>query len=125
MACQVPAINGRDIKGNKRPQVLRVVPIEEMALMTFEIFDRGDRGLEALDHLRDSQPSELASGRDGDQIQSDIGRRRAVSDYGLGNLLKIVRRQLMVRGCDERLEKSPGLTGDEPEQPPVVRGKTA
>src|ERR1019366_9137315 len=125
MARQVTTIHRRYIKGDERPQILRVVPIEEMPLIAFKIFDRGDRGLQTLDHLGDTQPPELARGGDREQIQTDIGRRRAVTDNRLGNFLKIVRREMMLRGGDERLKKSPGFTGDEPEQLAVLCGKTA
>src|SRR5262249_45546164 len=54
-----------------------------------------------------ADPAEFARRQDGEKIKPKICRRRAARHHGLGVLLEIVRREVMVLGGDKFFEESP------------------
>ena len=104
---EVAAVDGRHVFGFERVEVARVVPVVQVPAIPLETVDRGERRLEALDHLDRADPAEVARGHRREQVQADVGRRRAVRDHGGGVVLEVVGGQPVVVGPDERLEEPP------------------
>ena len=120
MAGKVSAVHGRDVEGWQRLQGLRVIPVVEVASVTFQCFHRLECICRALDELSRRDVAEVVGGQICEKGQAHVGRRRAMRDDGSGMLLKIVRGQKVVFRADEGFEKRPGLAGKLPEKGGLV-----
>ena len=108
VAGEVAAVHRRDVARKQRPQRLRVVPVVEMALVTFERRHGGEGVGRALDQPSGREIAEIVGGQVRQQRQSHIGRRGAVRNGGSAIFLEVVRRQPMVGRADEVIEEGPG-----------------
>ena len=77
--------------------------------MLGQFVDAVQRCLEAPDDFVGTDPAEFARAADGQQVQADVGRRRAVRQQGVGDELQVVGRQVVVLSPDAALEKTPGV----------------
>ena len=103
--------------GIERAQIVRVVPVVEMAAKALQAFACvAKRRFEALDASRACRSSRNRARRPSTAGKADIGRRGAVGDDGVGILLEIVRRQHVVVGGHEGLEVAPGAPRDQPQR---------
>ena len=107
MPGNISAVNGRNVFWIERMKIARVVPVVEMAAKLFELANCVECGLDPLDCLRCSQPTEVARGESGEQVEPDIRGRSAVSDDGFGVFLEVVRWQEVFIGGYKSLEESP------------------
>ena len=109
---EVAAVDRRNIARRQRRQALGVVPVEEMAVESFEPFDCGQRPVDPCDEVAGVDESEIARGKGGEQTHADIGGRRAMRDHRRRRVLKIVRRQAVIVSAVEGFEISPRLPGE-------------
>ena len=122
MPGQIAAIDRRDVFRLQRPQVARVVPVEEMPAEALELAHGGEGRLQPVRRIEVTQPGEVAGGEDGEQVHADIRRRGAMRDGRLRVLLKIVGRKHVVLRRHEALEEMPGASRDQPQGPRVGKG---
>jgi hypothetical protein len=115
MAGEIAAVDRRDVARIERAQIGGGVPVVEMAAVALQPLHRGEGRLEPLHRFGRADPAEIAGGDDREQIQAHVGRRGAPRERRLRILLEIVRRQRMVRGRHEGLEKAPGPACDQPQ----------
>ena len=115
VAAQIAAVDGGNVLGLEDPEIAGVVPIEEVAAETRHTDHRRQRRLQALDGLARADPTEVAGADDGQQIQSEVGRRSAMGHLRRRVFLKIVGRQPIVRRADEDLEEPPRAARRSPE----------
>ena len=108
MPGKVAAIHRRDIKRAHRRQRVGLVPVVEMALILLHLLKRIDSGLNAVQRFTEADPAEIARGDDGQEIDADIGRRRALRDNRRRIFLEVVRRQMVVFLVCELGEITPG-----------------
>lgn len=107
VARQVPAVHSRDVPRRQRPQRQRVIPVEEVTLVSLKALHRLEHpGSPVNESVRRDIP-EVVRREVRQECEPHVRRRRAVRDHGGGVLLKIVRRQPVVFGPDERLEEAP------------------
>ena len=111
MAGKVSAVHGRDVEGWQRLQGLRVVPVVEVASVTFQCFHRLECICRALDELSRRDVAEVVGGQICEKGQAHVGRRRAMRNYGSGMLLKIVRGQPSDLPGRRRFRKTPRSCG--------------
>ena len=109
MSTQVAAVHGGHIHRQQRRLALRVVPIQEMAPVARQFVQRFQRGFKAGNQVFGIDPAKLASARDAQQVQADVGGRCAVGHHRLRGDLQVVGRQVVVFGADTTLEQAPGV----------------
>ena len=119
---EIAAVDGRHVARLERAAVARAVPVVEVATEALEALHRVQRGLEALDGVDRAEPAEVARRDGGQQVQAQVGRRRAVRHDGARIFLEVVGRQRVVLGTDERREEPPGAAAHQP-QGARVRGR--
>ena len=114
-ACQqIAAVDRRNVGGRQRGERLRVVPVEPVPLVAFELVERVERVLDARRHLGGRQKSEVAGGEARQQVQPNVRRRRPVRRTSpRERLLEVVRRQPVVLGDDERVKEVPRPPGQQ------------
>ncbi len=95
---EIPAINrGHIFLRVERAQIVRVIPVEKMAVEHFHSIHCRQCGFDAIHELERAHPAEVACGNRREKIQADICGRSAVGNYGpSGIFLKIVRGKEMV-----------------------------
>ena len=121
MACEVPAVHRRNVEGRQWFQRLRVVPVVEVALVSFQAFHGVECLRRAFDELSGRNVAEVVSGQIRQQRKAHVGRRRAMCDHGNGMLLIVIRRQPMIFRADEGLEERPGFPGKLPQKEGLIR----
>ena len=119
MSSQIAAVDRRDILRVERAESFRIVPIVEMAAISLELRHRRHRRLEPLDRVERARPAEVVRARRREEIEAEIGGRRAAGENRRRLFLEIVRRKHVVRGGDEGLEIAPGAPRDQPQRAPV------
>ncbi len=108
MTGEIAAVHRRYIEGPHRCQRVGLVPVVEMALVLLHLFERIDGGGDTIQRFAEADPAEIARGDDRQQIDADIGRRRALRDDGRRVFLEIVRREMVVFLIGELGEVTPG-----------------
>src|ERR1700733_4926961 len=108
MPGDISAIDGGDVLGIQRMKIAGVVPVEQVAVELFEFSDGVKRSLDALCRLCRSHPCKVAGRQGRKKVETDVGRRSAMSHDGLGVFLKIVWWQEMLLRRDKGLEEAPG-----------------
>ena len=108
MAGEVAAVHGRDVARLERAQLARVVPVVEVAAEALQARQRRERRLEPLHRVEEAEPAEVAGRDHRQQIEPDVGGRRAVRDDRPRVLLEVVGRQEGGPRPDEGLEEAPG-----------------
>ena len=103
----VAAVDRRHVLRQQRHQVLRVVPVQEMAFEVLEPIDRGQRRFEPLDERVGVDEAEVVRRHRRQQAHRDVGRRGAMRDARFRIELHVVGRQPAVVAADERLEVLP------------------
>ena len=106
---EIAAVNGRDILGIQRAQIVRIIPVVEMPAKPFHPVERRKARLEAIERVQAADPTELARRHDRQEIQADIGRRGSMRDHFRGRFLIVVRRQHVLLGRHECREEQPCL----------------
>ncbi len=105
-AGEVAAVHRGDVAGLQRAQSGRVVPVVEVAAEALEAAHRRQGGLEAVHHVEEAQPAEVPGGDHRQQVEADVGRRRAMRQDGPGILLEVVGRQEGVVVARRRTRRS-------------------
>ncbi len=118
---QIAAVDRGYILRFERSQVARVIPVVEVAAKSLQALHGRQCCFQALDAFQRSDPAEVASADGAQQIQAHIRRRSTMCHDRLRILLKVIRRQHVIGGADERFEVSPGATRDQA-QPQTVGG---
>ena len=108
MACEVTAVDGRDVSGLEHLQVPCPVPVEEMPAVPREALHGLERRFQSRHRFHRPGPAEIARGHCRKQVQAQVGRRGASGDERRRVLLEIVRRQIVLRRGHEGLEVAPG-----------------
>ena len=116
MTGEIAAVYRGHVRRRQNGEIARAVPIEEMPAIARHSRHRRERRLQPRDRLIGADPAKIPRRDDGEQVQTDIGRRRPVRDDGGGGLLIIVRRQIVFRGRDKSLEISPGPARSQPKR---------
>ena len=93
---EVSTIDRGYVLGIKRTEITRIIPVIEVTAETLEAVHRVERGFEPLDGRHRADPAEIVRGDDGEQIESDVGRRGAVGHDRRRHFLKIVGRKGVV-----------------------------
>ncbi len=120
---EVSAVDGGDVARQERSQGPRVVPVQEVALVPFQPFDRVE-GLPGTGRqLLPLDEAEVVGGQRRQKAHADVRRRGAMRDAGLRHLLHVVRRQAVVFVARERLEVPPGVSRDETQALAVLRSQ--
>ena len=105
---EVAAIDRGHVLRVERAEVTRVIPVIEVTTEPLQAVHRAERGFEPLDRGQGAEPSEIVRGDGGEEIQPEVGGRRAVGHDRCRLFLKIVGRQGVVLGADKGLEEAPG-----------------
>ena len=121
MTGEVPAVDGGHVAGLQRAKVARVIPVVEVAPEALEGAHGRQRRLESLDGVDGTEPAEIARGERRQQVEPDVGRRRAARNDRLRVLLEIVGRQEVIIRPDEGLEEPPGAARRRAEDSGVPR----
>ena len=119
-ARQVPAVDGRDVAGRQRRQALRVVPVEQVALVPLQALHRREGRVDPLGQGVFGDEAEVVGGQRREQPHPDVGGRGPMGHPGLGRLLEVVGGQAVVLGAHEVLEVAPGVAGDALEEGAVL-----
>ena len=109
---QVAAIHGRKIPRRQRLQRAGVVPVVEVAPVFFQPVKRVEGVLEPLEQDAQADVTQVVGGQGRDEQEPDVGRRGAVRDPAVRDLLKVVRREPVIVVADKGGEKVPGLACD-------------
>ena len=86
MTGEVAAVDRGYVFGIERAEVTRVIPVIEVTTETFEAVHRAERGFEPLDCSYGAEPAEIVRSDGGEQIQPEVGGRRAVGHDWLSAL---------------------------------------
>ena len=87
----------------------RIVPVVEVAPVLFQPVERVERVLEPFDQVAQADVAQVVGGQGREQQQALVGRRGAMGNAAVGDLLEVVRREPVVFFADESLEEVPGL----------------
>ena len=121
MAREVAAVHAGNIERQQGRECARVIPIEEVAPMSFEAL-HGVEGVEgAPQELAHRQIAEIARGQIGQQGQSHVGGRSAGSHHRDRIFLEIIRRQPVFLRRDEGFKKAPRLARRSPKEGGLLR----
>jgi hypothetical protein len=119
---QIAAVDRGYVAGIERPQIPRVVPIEQVPAEALELAHGRERRLQASDRRDGPAPAEIAGAHRRQQIKADIGGRGPMRQHRGRVLLEIVRRQHVVRRGHESLEEAPGAPRRQPQDAGVAVG---
>ena len=108
MTGEVSTVDRGYVFGIKRAEVTRVIPVIEVATETLEAVHRSERGFEPLDCSHGAEPAEIVRRDGGEEIQPEVGGRRAVGHDWCRLFLEIVGRKGVVFRADKGLEEPPG-----------------
>ena len=120
---EVPAVDRRHVARQQRLEVLRVVPVEQVALVVRQARDAVERPAHAQRQLARAEVAEVVGRERREEHQTDVRRRRAVGRLLVRLLLVVVDRQPLIVGADERVEEAPGPAREQPQRPAVVRAQ--
>ena len=95
MSGEIAAVHRGDIARLERPQVLRVVPVVEVAAVGGMRASVPRVASMRSERVAQPAPAEVARRDDRQQVQADVGRRGAVRDHRPRVLLEIVGRQML------------------------------
>ena len=107
MSGKVPAIHRRDVRRLEHPQLVQIVPVEEMSVKTPHPLQRPEHLLHAVDHVRPRDEAEVDRADGREKLESDVGGRCAERQNRLGVLLEVVRREPVRLFGHEFLEVHP------------------
>ena len=113
MSREIAAIDRRDVFRIQRAQIKRAVPVVEMPPEALKPVHRLERCLQALQGLVHPNPTEIAGGDHGQQVEPEIGRRRPVRNHRHRLFLKIVGRKHVILRRDEGLKEAPSPARDQ------------
>jgi hypothetical protein len=71
---EIAAVHRRHVLRLERMTIVRIVPVEEMALMMLEFRHAAKGRLDAIRHVERPNPAEIAGRHCRQQVQSDVGR---------------------------------------------------
>ena len=125
VSSKVPAVHRRDVQRRQRLQGLRVIPVVEVAFVTFQSFHGPDCLRCAVEHLADGYVAEVVCGQVCKERKAHVGGRCAMCNRGRAILLVTVRRQPVVLFGHECLEKCPGLPGDLPQENGLISAQNS
>ena len=108
MTGEVSTVDRGYVFGIERAEVTRVIPVIEVTTETLEAIHRFERGFEPLDCSHGAEPAEIVRSDGGEEIQPEVGGRRAVGHDWCWLFLKIVGRKGVVFWADKGLEEPPG-----------------
>src|ERR1017187_2345063 len=108
MSRDVPAFDGRDKLGDQRMKVASIVPIVEMTPKLLQFVHRLERGFKSLCCLLRANPSKIARGKRGKEIEAHICRGGSVGHDWVWVFLKIIERKEIVRKGNKSLKETPG-----------------
>ena len=91
--------------------------------MPLHRLEGAQRGFEPIEQLQRADPAELARATSAQQVQADVGGRRAVCHHFIGGRLQVVGRKVVVLRVHAALEQSPGVARHAVQQAPVVCSK--
>src|SRR5205814_4250039 len=107
MTAEISAVDRRHVLRVERTAIARVVPVVKVAPEALEAVHRLERGLQSFDRVAGADPSEIAGGDDGEEVEADVRRGRAMRDDWTRRFLEVVRRQRVTVPADERREEAP------------------
>src|SRR5262249_24369851 len=111
-ACQqVAAVHRRDVGRLQWLQRVGQVPVVEVPVKALQLVERVEGFFEPIEQCSQAEIAEIVGRERREKGQPHVRRGRAVSDLSFGVLLIVVRRQPVVLGRHESLEKGPRLTG--------------
>ena len=120
---EIAAVHRGDVSRAQRRQRHCVVPVEEVALMALEPFERRERAVEPTNERLGRQVPEIVRGQRRQERHADVGRGSAPGQSRLGGFLVIVGRQPRVGRRDECLVIPPRLPGRPAQQPALAIGE--
>ena len=120
MAGEVSTIDRGYVFRIERTEVTRIIPVIEVTPETLEAVHGAERRFEPLDCGHGADPPEIVRGDGGEQIQPEVGGRRAVGHDRCRLFLEIVGRKGVVFRADEGLEEPPGPARGQPQRTSVI-----
>ena len=108
MTGEVSTVDRGYVFGIERAEVTRVIPVIEVTTETLEAVHRSERSFEPLDCSYGAEPAEIVRSDGGEEIQPEVGGRRAVGHDWCWLFLEIVGRKGVVFWADKGLEEPPG-----------------
>ena len=108
MTGEVSTVDRGYVFGIERAEVTRVIPVIEVTTETLEAVHRSERSFEPLDCSHGAEPAEIVRSDGGEEIQPEVGGRRAVGHDWCWLFLEIVGRKGVVFRADKGLEEPPG-----------------
>src|ERR1019366_2250034 len=121
MPRDVPAIDGRDKLGVQRMKVASIVPIVEVTPKLLQFVHRLERVFKSLCCLLRANPSKIARGKRGKEIEAHICRGGSVGDDRFRVFLKIIERKEIVRGRNKSLKKTPRTARSQAKSLGIIR----
>ena len=106
VAGEIAAVHRRHVGWSERREGAGVVPVEQMAVVRAQRLDRGERRLDAPQHVARADEAELTGDAAAEHVEADVRRRRPVGDDQVRIELDVVRRQVVVARADVTLEDS-------------------
>ena len=108
MTGEVSTVHRGYVLGIERAEVTRVIPVIEVTTETLEAVHRSERGFEPLDCSHGAEPAEIVRRDGGEEIQPEVGGRRAVGHHWCRFFLEVIGRKGVVFWADKGLEEPPG-----------------
>ena len=120
---EIAAVDGGHVARREGRQGPGVVPVQQVPPKAFQLVERTQRGPDAVERLGETQPAKIPRRAHGQQVETDVGRRRPVRDDRVGLFLEIVRWQVLLARRHERGEEVPRASRDVPQLPHVGRAQ--
>src|SRR4029453_2875896 len=114
MTGEVSTVDRGYVFGIERAEVTRVIPVIEVTTETLKAVHRSERGFEPLDCRHGAEPGENVRSDGREEIQPEVGGRRAVGHDWCRLFLKIIGRKGVVFWANKGLEEPPGPARGEP-----------
>ena len=109
MPAQIAAVHRGNVHRQQRLGGLRVVPVQQMASVTTQPVQGGQRGIEPCQQLLGADPPELPGAGRAQQIKPDVGGRGSVRHHVVRRGLQVVRGQVVVLFGHAAFEQSPRI----------------
>src|SRR6267143_5713204 len=93
MTGEIAAVYRGDVGWLKHSQLVQVVPVEEVSVEPSHSLQRPEHSLQAIDHVRPRDETEIGRADGGQKLETDIRGRRAESQHRLRVFLVVVRRK--------------------------------
>ncbi len=117
---EVARIHGGNVCRRQHREMMRVIPVQQVAAEPGHLLDGAQRVAGAYQQLLRVDVTQVVGGDVGDEQQTDVGGRTPVRHHAFGALLEVIRGQPVVLGAHESLEEQPRAACDTAQMRAVV-----